>query len=97
MGRLRRSVGYVPQEAFLFSRSVRENVAFGDPYVSEEQVIRAIEVAQLSADAAAAGVGPQEPRAHQDNPAAEAGEALTTTPQGDADTDSPSPTATPRP
>jgi len=50
VGRLRRSVGYVPQEAFLFSRSVRENVAFGDPDVSEEQVIRAIEVAQLSAD-----------------------------------------------
>lgn len=51
--RLRRSVGYVPQEAFLFSRSVRENVAFGDPDVSEEEVIRAIEVAQLAADLSA--------------------------------------------
>jgi ATP-binding cassette subfamily B protein len=27
--RLRRSLGFVPQEAFLFSRSVRENIAFG--------------------------------------------------------------------
>jgi ATP-binding cassette subfamily B protein len=50
VGRLRRSIGYVPQEAFLFSRSVRENVAFGNPQVSEEEVQRAIEVAQLAPD-----------------------------------------------
>ena len=43
-------VGYVPQEAFLFSRTVRDNVAFGNPEVSEEEVIRAIEVSQLAAD-----------------------------------------------
>ena len=29
--RLRRSVGYVPQEAFLFSRSLRDNVLFAAP------------------------------------------------------------------
>ena len=28
--RLRRSIGYVPQEAFLFSRSISDNVALGD-------------------------------------------------------------------
>ena len=50
VGVLRRSIGYVPQEAFLFSRSVRDNVAFGNPGLSEEQVQRAIEVAQLAPD-----------------------------------------------
>jgi ATP-binding cassette subfamily B protein len=50
VARLRRSVGYVPQEAFLFSRTVRDNVAFGNPEVSEEAVVRAIEVSQLAAD-----------------------------------------------
>ncbi len=31
MARLRRSIGYVPQEAFLFSRSLRDNILFGHP------------------------------------------------------------------
>ena len=30
---LRRAVGYVPQEPFLFSRSIRDNLSFGDPRV----------------------------------------------------------------
>jgi ATP-binding cassette subfamily B protein len=29
LGTLRSAIGYVPQESFLFSRSVRENIAFG--------------------------------------------------------------------
>jgi ABC-type multidrug transport system fused ATPase/permease subunit len=35
---LRSQMGIVPQEAFLFSGSVRENIAFGRPDASEEQV-----------------------------------------------------------
>lgn len=39
---LRRQLGIVPQEGFLFSGSVRENVAFGRPEASEEEVAEAI-------------------------------------------------------
>jgi len=35
---LRSQMGIVPQEAFLFSGSVRENIAFGRPHASDEQV-----------------------------------------------------------
>ena len=48
--RIRRSIGYVPQEAFLFSRSLRENVAFGEPDATEADVRRAVETARLSGD-----------------------------------------------
>ncbi|HWJ42925.1 MAG TPA: ABC transporter ATP-binding protein [Solirubrobacterales bacterium] len=39
---LRRQLGIVPQEGFLFSGSVRENVAFGRPEAGEEEVAAAI-------------------------------------------------------
>lgn len=39
---LRRQLGIVPQEGFLFSGSVRENVAFGRPEASDEDVDAAI-------------------------------------------------------
>jgi ATP-binding cassette, subfamily B, bacterial len=40
---LRRQLGIVPQEGFLFSGSIRENVAFGRPEASLEEIERAIE------------------------------------------------------
>ncbi|HMB53104.1 MAG TPA: ABC transporter ATP-binding protein, partial [Thermoanaerobaculia bacterium] len=39
---LRRQLGIVPQEGFLFSGSVRENVAFGRPEASEEELEAAL-------------------------------------------------------
>ena len=39
---LRRQLGIVPQEGFLFSGSVRENVAFGRPEASEKEIEAAI-------------------------------------------------------
>ncbi|HET9198451.1 MAG TPA: ABC transporter ATP-binding protein [Solirubrobacterales bacterium] len=39
---LRRQLGIVPQEGFLFSGSVRENVAFGRPEAEEEEIAAAI-------------------------------------------------------
>jgi len=50
VSRLRRTVGYVPQEAFLFSRTVRDNVTFGRPQISEEDLLRALDISQLSGD-----------------------------------------------
>jgi ATP-binding cassette subfamily B multidrug efflux pump len=48
--RLRRSIGYVPQEAFLFSRSISDNVALGDEAAPE---------ARLRASVETAGLGPE--------------------------------------
>ncbi len=38
---MRRSMGIVPQEGFLFAGSVRDNVAYGNPDASHEQVVAA--------------------------------------------------------
>ena len=38
MPSLRRQIGMVPQEGFLFARSVRENIAFGRPDASREEI-----------------------------------------------------------
>jgi len=47
---LRGAVGFVPQESFLFSDTVRGNVAFGTRGDAREAVARAAELAQLSKD-----------------------------------------------
>ena len=49
---LRGAIGYVPQETFLFSDTLRENVAFGVSTSDDEVVRRAADVAQLSKDVA---------------------------------------------
>jgi ATP-binding cassette subfamily B protein len=49
-GELRRHIGFVPQETFLFSATVAENIAFGVENASEEQIRRAAEMAGLAAD-----------------------------------------------
>lgn len=43
---LRRQLGYVPQETFLFSDSLEGNIAFGNPDLTEEAVRQAAEIAQ---------------------------------------------------
>ena len=47
---LRRSIGFVPQETFLFSDTVRENIAFGALDATEEQVRDAAEAASIASD-----------------------------------------------
>ncbi len=44
---LRANIGFVPQETFLFSESIRENIAFGAPYASTEDVLAAAEAAHI--------------------------------------------------
>jgi ATP-binding cassette, subfamily B, multidrug efflux pump len=44
---LRRYIGFVPQEAFLFSESIRGNVRFGAPEASDEEAERATEVSNI--------------------------------------------------
>ncbi|WP_156290484.1 ABC transporter ATP-binding protein [Oceanobacillus salinisoli] len=43
---LRKHVGFVLQEPFLFSTSIRENIAYGNPDVTDEQIIDAAKRAQ---------------------------------------------------
>jgi ABC-type multidrug transport system fused ATPase/permease subunit len=43
---LRRSIGIVAQDPFLFSASVRENIAFGAPAAGDDEVERAARLAQ---------------------------------------------------
>jgi len=47
---LRRNIGFVPQETFLFSDSIRENIAFGTENSTDEQVRAAAEGANIAAD-----------------------------------------------
>jgi ATP-binding cassette subfamily B protein len=48
--RVRSGVGFVPQEAFLFSRSLRDNVGFGRPSASDAQIENAVRAARLDGD-----------------------------------------------
>ena len=47
---LRGRIGYVPQETFLFSKTLADNVALGNPGASREEIQRAIESARLGKD-----------------------------------------------
>ena len=38
---LRHQIAYVPQEALLFHRTIRENIAYGRPDASEDEIVRA--------------------------------------------------------
>jgi ATP-binding cassette, subfamily B, multidrug efflux pump len=47
---LRRNIGFVPQETFLFSDTVRENIAFGREDVTDAEIRSAAEAANIAAD-----------------------------------------------
>jgi ATP-binding cassette subfamily B protein len=44
---LRRNIGMVPQETFLFSETIRENLAFGAPHADAEDLLEAAEAAHI--------------------------------------------------
>ena len=45
---LRKNIGFVPQETFLFSSSIRDNIAFGTEHSSDEQVEAAAQAASIA-------------------------------------------------
>jgi ATP-binding cassette subfamily B multidrug efflux pump len=47
---LRKNIGFVPQETFLFSETIRQNIAFGRPEASAEQVEEAATIAHISTE-----------------------------------------------
>jgi ATP-binding cassette, subfamily B, multidrug efflux pump len=50
LAQLRRSIGYVPQDTFLFSETLRENIAFGVADAEEEHIFEAAEIASISGE-----------------------------------------------
>ncbi|MFY8012539.1 MAG: ABC transporter ATP-binding protein [Saprospiraceae bacterium] len=48
LGRLREQIGYVPQDVFLFSDSLKQNITFGKPDASDAEIERAIFDASLT-------------------------------------------------
>ncbi len=47
---LRRNIGFVPQETFLFSDRIRENIALGVDSASDQQIHNAAEAANIATD-----------------------------------------------
>jgi ATP-binding cassette subfamily B protein len=54
---LRESIGYVPQDTFLFSTTIRENIVFGSTEASEEEIANAARIAQIDEDIGAFPMG----------------------------------------
>jgi len=47
---LRRSIGFIPQDTFLFGETIRENIAFGVESASDADVRRAAEISNIAED-----------------------------------------------
>jgi ATP-binding cassette, subfamily B, multidrug efflux pump len=54
---LRRQIGFVPQETFLFSATLAENIAFGVESATQDEIERAAELAGLAPDIASFPAG----------------------------------------
>ena len=50
VAQLRRNIGFVPQETFLFSESIRENIAFGVPGAEDSSIRWAAEAANIATE-----------------------------------------------
>jgi len=50
MCRLRSILGIVPQDVFLFSESIKDNIVFANPDATEDMIDQAIDIAGLSSD-----------------------------------------------
>ena len=47
LSNLRRTIGFVPQETFLFSTTIHDNIAFGQPEATAAQVLEAAQTAHI--------------------------------------------------
>ncbi|WP_416149148.1 ABC transporter ATP-binding protein [Salipaludibacillus sp. HK11] len=50
LAELKKWIGYVPQDQFLFSKTIRENILFGNPFANEQDLERVLEQASITAD-----------------------------------------------
>ncbi|MFX1345398.1 MAG: ABC transporter ATP-binding protein [Promethearchaeota archaeon] len=44
---LRKHIGYIEQEVYLYPRTIKENIKFGKPDATEEEILKAAELAQV--------------------------------------------------
>lgn len=49
LAELHERIAYVPQQSYLFSGTVRDNIKFGNPDATDDEIWRAIEIAQAKA------------------------------------------------
>ncbi len=47
---LRKALAYVPQDTFLFNCTIAENIAFGKPEASRDEIVRAAKIARIHDD-----------------------------------------------
>ena len=50
LAELRRAIGFVPQDTYLFSEQLRENIAFGVESATDQQVVDSAEIASIAAE-----------------------------------------------
>ena len=50
LAELRSAIGFVPQETFLFSTTIHDNIAFGAPHASADEVLEAARTAHIGAE-----------------------------------------------
>ncbi|SER74766.1 ABC transporter ATP-binding protein [Salipaludibacillus aurantiacus] len=50
LSELKKWIGYVPQDQFLFSKTIRENILFGNPHADGEALQRVMDQASITAD-----------------------------------------------
>lgn len=50
LGSLRHSIGFIPQDTFLFGETLRENIAFGVEHASQGEVERAAAISNIAPD-----------------------------------------------
>jgi ABC-type multidrug transport system fused ATPase/permease subunit len=44
---IRKRIGFCDQETFLFSKTIRENIAFGKPQASKEEIVQVAKISQI--------------------------------------------------
>ena len=47
---LRKAIGYVPQDGYLFSGTIEENISFGSDVISQEKIKKVAETAEITSD-----------------------------------------------